>query len=108
MKYKILYPAFVRAHLEFALAVWNLMSKKNKSKLEGVQKKATKMFIELRVLEYEERWEQLRLTSLKIRRIRENLIQIYKITKGFKEVGLGLRNTWGTEGANRRHNSQHF
>ncbi len=64
------------------------------------------MFIELRVLEYEERWEQLRLTSLKIRRIRENLIQIYKITKGFKEVGLGLRNTWGTEGANRRHNSQ--
>jgi len=53
--FKILYPAFVRAHLEFASAVWNSMSKKDMSKLEGIQRRATKMAIELRGLDYEER-----------------------------------------------------
>jgi len=64
------------------------------------------MVIKLRGLEYEERLRELGLTSLGIRRKRGDLIQICKITKRFEEVELGLRNTEGTEGANRRHNSQ--
>ncbi len=64
------------------------------------------MVIELKGLEYEERLKELGLTSLEIRRKRGDLIQIYKITKGFEEVELGLRNTGVTEGANGRHNSQ--
>ncbi len=32
--FKILYPAFVRAHLEFASAMWNSMSKKDILKLD--------------------------------------------------------------------------
>jgi len=64
------------------------------------------MVIELRGLEYEERLKELGLISLAIRKKRGDLIQVYKITKGFEEVELGLRNTMGTEGANRRHNSQ--
>ena len=51
----ILYPAFVRTHLEFASAVWNSMTKKNINKLEGIQKRATKMVIELRGLDYGDR-----------------------------------------------------
>ena len=82
------------------------MSKKDISKLEGFQKRATKMVIELRSLEYEERLKELGLTTLEVRRKRGDLIQIYKITKGFEEVELGLRNTGDTVGANRRHNSQ--
>ncbi len=61
--FKILYPAFVRAHLEFASVVWNFMSK-----LEGILKRAKKMLIEVRDLDYEKRLKELGLKSLKIRR----------------------------------------
>jgi len=46
----VLYPAFVRTHLEFASAVWNSMSRREINRLEGIQKRATKMDIELRGL----------------------------------------------------------
>ena len=78
----------LRAHLEFASAVWNNMSKKDIAELEGIQKRATKMVIELRGKEYEERLKCLVMTSLETRRKRGDLIQIYKITKGFEEVEL--------------------
>ena len=41
------------------------MSKKDIDKLEGIQKRATKMIIELRGLEYEERLRELGLTTQK-------------------------------------------
>ena len=63
-----LFKIFVRAHLEFASAVWNNMSKKDIAKLEGIQKRATKMVIELRGLENEERLSRLGITSLETRR----------------------------------------
>jgi len=66
------------------------MLKKDISKLEGIQKRGTKMVIELRGLEYEERLKELGLKSLEIRGKRGDLIQICKITKGFEEVELGL------------------
>ena len=92
--------------MEFASAVWNNMSKKDIAKLEGIQKRATKMVIELRGLEYEERLRELGLTTLENRRKRGDLIQIYKITKGFEEVELGLSWTEETGKGNRRHNRQ--
>jgi hypothetical protein len=53
--FKVLYPAFVRTHLEFASAVWNSMTRREINRLEGIQKRATKMVIELRGLVYEDR-----------------------------------------------------
>jgi len=77
-----------RAHLEFASAVLSSMSKKYVSKLKGIQKKATKMVIELRGLDNGESLKESGLKNLEIRRKRGDLIQIYKITKGFKKVEL--------------------
>ncbi len=59
---KVLYPAFVRTHLEFASAVWNSMSRKEINRLEGIQKRATKMVIELRGIVYEDRLKELGIT----------------------------------------------
>jgi hypothetical protein len=38
----------VRTYLEFASAAWNSMSRREINRLEGIQKRATKMVIELR------------------------------------------------------------
>ena len=49
---KMLYPIFVRPHLEFASAVWNNLSVAETKKIEGVQHRATGMVIELRGMSY--------------------------------------------------------
>ena len=104
--FKILYPTFVRPHLEFASSVWNSMSKADVKKIEGIQKRATKMVIELRAMEYEERLGVLGLTTLENRRKRGDLIQIYKIHKGIEKVDIGIvsGNQGGQNG--RHHNHQ--
>ena len=105
--FKQLYPAFVRTHLEFASAVWNSMTRSEINKVEGIQKRATKMVIELRGLEYEDRLRELGITDLETRRKRGDLLQIYKIKKGFELVDLDIRENEGvSEGISRRHNSQ--
>ena len=63
------------------------------------------MAIELRGMVYEDRLKELGITSLETRRKRGNLLQIYKIMKGFKRVEIYI-NTRGTGGEGRRHNKQ--
>jgi hypothetical protein len=82
--FKVLYPAFVRTHLEFASAVWNSMSRRKINRLEGIQKRATKMVIELNGMVYEDRLNELGITSLETRRKRGEFVNIYKIMKGFE------------------------
>ena len=101
--FKILYPTFVRPHLEFGSSAWNSMSKADTKKLEGIQKRATKMVIELRAMEYEERLEVLGLTTLETRRKRGDLIQIFKIFRGIENVDMGVVYSQG--GPNGRHHN---
>jgi len=101
----ILYPVFVRTHLEFASAVWNSMTRKNINKLECIQKRATRMVIELRGLDYGDRLRELGLTSLETRRKRGDLLQIYKIMMEFEKVELDIE-TREKEEVSRRHNRQ--
>ena len=63
---------------------------KRYKKIEGVQRRATKMVSELSGIDYELRLKKLGLTSLETRRKRGDLIQIYKIVKGLEEVDLGV------------------
>ena len=48
--------------------------------IEKVQKKATKLVISLKKLPYKERLLQLNLHTLKYRRLRGDMIEVYKIT----------------------------
>ena len=48
--------------------------------IEKVQKKATKLVISLKKLPYKERILQLNLHTLKYRRLRGDMIEVYKIT----------------------------
>ena len=70
--FKIIYPTYIRPHLEFGSVVWNSMNNADKKKIEGIQKRGTKMVIELGSMEYEERLEALGFTTLEYRRKRGN------------------------------------
>ena len=65
----------VRSHLEYANAVWNPHREGLIKDLERVQMKATKLVSELRKKSYKERLMELKLPTLKYRRIRFGLVR---------------------------------
>ena len=85
-----LFATYVRSHLEYCSSVLFILSsvnrKKDIKKLEQVQRIATKLVPELRHLNYESRLANLGLTTLEVRRDRGDLIQFFKILKGYNIV----------------------
>jgi hypothetical protein len=53
--------------------VWNVLSEKLITKIESIQRRATKMVFEIRSLSYEGRLNALGLTTLELRRKRMDL-----------------------------------
>jgi len=84
--WKRLYTTYVRPHLEFAVPVWRPYLKGNIAKLEGVQRRATKVAHGMKGMVYEDRLKMLDLTTLEERRLRGDLIQWYKIRNGVEAV----------------------
>ena len=63
---------------------WRPHLKKDIDKLERVQRRATKLIPELRILSYEDRVQQCKLTTLETRRVRGDQIEVFKITHGIE------------------------
>ena len=80
--FKTLYKAIVRPHLEYAVSVWNPHLRKHIRKIERVQRRATKQIPELKNLSYKERLTALKLPTLVYRRMRGDMIEVYKILTG--------------------------
>ena len=72
----------VRPHLEYANLVWYPYRKEEINKLERVQRRATKLVFSLKKLSYEDRLRKLNLPTLKFRRLRGDMIEVYKIVTG--------------------------
>ncbi len=84
--FKRLYVACIHPHLEYCAAAWSPSSIDSINKLEAVQRRATKSVKSLRKMKYEERLKALGLTTLQERRVRGDLIQWFKVTKGFNKI----------------------
>ena len=74
---KLLYKSLIRPHLEYCSPVWSPVTKTDIRKIEGVQRRATKLVPELSNLPYPERLKILQLPTLEYRRTRQDLILIY-------------------------------
>ena len=85
-----LYKSLVRPHLEYCVQAWRPHLQKDIDLIEGVQRRATKMISNLKNKSYEERLSILSLTTLETRRVRGDLIEVFKICKEFDNIDPSL------------------
>jgi len=74
----MLYMSLVKSHLEYANSVWNPHRLALIKDLEKVQMSATKLVISIKNLTYKDRLKRLKLPTLKRRRIRGDMYEVYK------------------------------
>ncbi len=70
----IVYKHQVRPHLEYRNIIWHPRYIADMKKVEGVQRRATKLILELRDKPYQERLQSLNLYSMEYRRKRGDMI----------------------------------
>ena len=75
--FKTLYKSLIRPHLEYASSIWCPIAKGEILRLEGVQRRATKLVPGISQLPYIERLKHLKLPTLEYRRIRQDLLFLY-------------------------------
>ena len=93
----------IRPHLEYGNTVWSPRFKKDAELIENVQRRASKMVPELANLEYGDRLKALRLPSLLYRRLRGDLLEVYKLLNGLNNVDLNKYITLSKESRTRGH-----
>ena len=84
--FSMLYKAFVRPHLEYGNIIWYPRLKRQSAALERVQRRATKLVKGIQNLSYEDRLRFLEIPTLKTRRLRGDLIQVYKIFNNIDDI----------------------
>ena len=84
--WKNLYISLVRPHLEYAVQVWSPTKEMDIGLIEKVQARATKIPHSMRNLSYQMRLKRWGINRLEDRRVRGDLIEMYKSVNGLDEI----------------------
>jgi hypothetical protein len=91
-----LYKTLIRPHVEYCTQAWAPVARHGNwsfiLKLEGIQRKITRVITGLQDLSYKQRLESLGLTTLLERRMRGDFIETFKILNGFTNYGTEFFN----------------
>ena len=85
-----LFSAMVRPHLEYANVIWSPRYQSDRTEVEKIQRRATKLVPSFRSLPYEEHLSSLTAPSLMHRRRGADMIQVDKIMNGMDRSEPGL------------------
>ncbi|KAL5247652.1 hypothetical protein ACHWQZ_G019515 [Mnemiopsis leidyi] len=104
------YKTLIRPHLEYCVQLWNPAAEHGNwsliMRIESVQRRFTRMIEGVGLLPYSERLQILQLTTLAERRLRGDLIEVYKASQGlshlsgvlnFSRSGVNLTETFPEE-----------
>ena len=89
----LLYKSLVRSLLEYGQSIWSPIFLKQFREIENVQRRATKLIPSIKDLTYEDRLKHLKLPSLKYRRLRGDLIQVFNIFKTSNNTFFTLKDS---------------
>ena len=101
-----LYRSYVRPYLEYCIQFWSPINVKDADILKRVERRATKMIPSLRNLSYEERLKKLGMLtmfSLRRRRLRGVMIEVFKMIHGIDKINLGKMFSIDEDGRTRKH-----
>ena len=81
-----LYKSLIRPKLEYCSLLWSPYTTTNIEIIEKVQKRICKLIFKNRTLSYREQLKNLNLLTLKSRRLRYQLILLYKLFHGLVDI----------------------
>ena len=90
--FSLLFKLLVRPHLEFGVPIWFPYKRNDIEEVEKVQRRATKQVKYLRGLSYKQHLRKLNLPTLRYRRHRGDMVEVYKILHGIydKVISEGI------------------
>jgi ribonuclease P/MRP protein subunit RPP40 len=86
VSWNLLYKGLVRPKLEYGVTVWSPRLQRDIDGIENIQRRATKMIPGFKDLSYEERLQRLRLPTLVYRRLRGDMIEVFKYMNNYYDV----------------------
>ena len=82
----LIYKAYIRPYLEYCIQAWSPYLEKDMEVLERVQRSATRLLSGFARFGYEDRLRKLGITTLRKRRERGDLIEVYRIMSGKEKI----------------------